>query len=318
MQRQKAGFSDAVAAWYRRWRTVIRAGAMIAVISLLSWQPGRAAIPPDSTLATIATTKTIKLGHRTDELPFSYVVDDKVVGYSVDLCLRIVDEVKTYLKLDEIHVEFVPVTTATRFPLIRNRGIDLECAATTNNAERRKIAEFSFPHFVTATRFVAKKSTGINRIGDLAGRSVSAATGTINVGQLIATNLHRKLNISVVLKKTNEEAFAQVADGKASAFVMDDILLAGLIASSPNPDDFVISEEALSRPEPYGILIPPGDLAFKEVVNTALRAIFTSGEINDIYAKWFLAPLPPQGINLNFPMPSHLKPFFTEPKAYLD
>ncbi|PWC11732.1 amino acid ABC transporter substrate-binding protein [Brenneria roseae subsp. americana] len=293
---------------------------MIAIVCLLPWQLAGAVSPPgsESTLTNIAATKTIKLGHRTDELPFSYVVNGNATGYSVDLCLRIVEGIKTYLKLNEIHIVFVPVTTATRFLLIRNGGIDLECAATTNSAERRKMAEFTFPHFVTATRFVAKTNSGINHIGDLAGRSVSAATGTINVGQLIALNHRLRLNISIMLKKTNEEAFAQVANGKASAFVMDDILLAGLIASSPSPADFVISEDALSRSEPYGILIRPGDLAFKRVVNAELRTIFTDGEIDDIYAKWFLAPVPPDGINLNFPMPPHLKSLFADPKEYLD
>ncbi|QCR10405.1 amino acid ABC transporter substrate-binding protein [Brenneria rubrifaciens] len=290
----------------------------MAVICLLPWQPAGAAIPPDSALASIAATKTIKLGHRLDELPFSYVVNGNVTGYSIDLCLRIVEGIKTYLKLDKIRVVFVPVSTATRFPLIKNKEIDLECATTTNSAERRKMAEFTLPHFVTATRFAAKKSSGIRRIGDLAGHSVSASTGTINVGQLIAMNLRMKLNISIVLKKTNGEAFALVANDKASAFVMDDILLAGRIAASPNPADFIISEDALSRPEPYGILIRPGDLAFKRVVNAQLRTIFTSGEIDKIYAKWFLSPVAPDGINLNFPMSPELKSFLSDPKEYLD
>ncbi|RLM18142.1 ABC transporter substrate-binding protein [Brenneria alni] len=275
-------------------------------------------VPMDNTLTRIAQTKTIKIGHRLDEPPFSYQVEGKIIGYSVDLCLRIVERIKKYLQQDDIQIVFVPVTTATRFALVNNRGIDIECAATTNNRERRKLVEFSYPHFVTSTRFVALKRTGIRRIEDLAGRSVSASSGTVNLEQLNAANIRMKLNISVVLKKLNQDAFDLVAQGKVSAFVMDDILLAGLVASSANPSDFVLSDDYLSRPEPYGILLPPGDLVFRRVVNEELRYIFTQGEINAIYDKWFLSPIPPDGVNLHFPMPQSLKAVLAQPKDYLD
>ncbi|MCG8708072.1 amino acid ABC transporter substrate-binding protein [Brenneria sp. 4F2] len=281
-------------------------------------QQSAAVEPMDNTLMRISQTKTIKLGHRLDEPPFSYQVDGKIIGYSVDLCLQIADGVKRYLKQDDIQIVFVPVTTATRFLLIRNHGIDLECAATTNNRERRKMAEFSYPHFVTSTRFVALKRSGIRRIEQLAGRSVSASSGTVNLEQLNAANSRMKLNISVVLKKVNKDAFDLVANGSVSAFVMDDILLAGLVASSPTPSDFVLSEDYLSQPEPYGILMPPGDLVFKKVVNEELRTLFTQGEIDAIYDKWFLSPIPPDGVNLRFPMPQTLKTFLAQPQDYLD
>ncbi|WP_211317670.1 amino acid ABC transporter substrate-binding protein [Edaphovirga cremea] len=275
-------------------------------------------MPMDSTLTNIAQTKTIKIGYRVDEPPFSYAVQGKATGYSVDLCLRVVDGIKKYLYLDELNVVFIPVTTATRFPLIRNRGIDLECAATTNNRERRELAEFSYPHFVTFTRFVALKRTGITRLADLAGRSVSASSGTINIEQLNEANMRMKLNISVVLKKVNQEAFESVANGNVSAFVMDDILLAGLVASSPNPSEFILSDDRLSLPEPYGLMMPPGQLAFKRVVNEQLETIFTQGEINAIYDKWFLSPIPPDGVNLHYPMSQSLKMILSQPKEYLE
>ncbi|MEE3652606.1 MULTISPECIES: amino acid ABC transporter substrate-binding protein [unclassified Brenneria] len=287
------------------------------ILALLS-QPAVAVAPTDSVLTKIAQTTTIRIGYRVDEPPFSYQVEGKAVGYSIDICLRIVDGIKKYLGLNEIRIVFVPVTTATRLPFIRNRGIDLECAATTNNSERRKQVEFSYPHFVASTRFVALKRSGIRRIEDLAGRSVSVSSGTINLEQLNAVNMRMKLNISVVLKKINQEAFELVANGKVSAFVTDDILLAGLVASSANPSDFVLSDDHLSRPEPYGILLPPGELAFRQVVNKELYRIFTQGEIKAIYDKWFLSPIPPDGVNLRFPMPQNLKAVLAQPKDYLD
>ncbi|MEC5345152.1 amino acid ABC transporter substrate-binding protein [Brenneria populi] len=295
-----------------------RRKAALAVVMLLLLPPPVAAVPMDDTLTRIARTKTIKIGHRLDEPPFSYQVDGQVIGYSVDLCLRVVEGIKRYLRQDKIRIVFVPVTTATRFAQIRNHGIDLECAATTNNRERRKMAAFSYPHFVASTRFVALKRSGIRRIGDLAGRSVSASSGTINLDQLNAANMRLKLNVVVVLKKTNQEAFDLVANGGVSSFVMDDILLAGLVATSPAPSDFVLSEDYLSRPEPYGILMPPGAPIFQTVVNQELRAIFTGGEIGAIYGKWFLSPIPPHGVNLRFPMPQALKALLAQPQDYLD
>ncbi|WP_191091598.1 amino acid ABC transporter substrate-binding protein [Affinibrenneria salicis] len=302
----------------RQRRAVVGWKRLILILLLPLAPSPAAAIPMDNALTRIAQNKTVRIGHRLDEPPFSYVVNGQPLGYSIDICLQVVDGIKTYLQMDDIQVVYVPVSTATRFPQIRNHGIDLECAATTNNRERRKLAEFSWPHFVTATRFVALKNSGIRRLEDLAGRSVSASSGTINLEQLNAANARLKLNISVVLKKLNQDAFDLVANGKVSAFVMDDILLAGLIASAPRPDDFIISDDRLSRPEPYGIMMPPGQLTFRQVVNARLNTLFTNGDINAIYAKWFLSPIPPEGINLRFAMPPNLQAMLAQPKDYLD
>lgn len=269
-------------------------------------------------LSKIAQTRKIFIGHRQNELPFSYVVDGKVLGYSTDICLRIVEGLKEELRIPKIDIEYVPITTATRFILVANGTIDLECAATTNNAERRKLAEFSYPHFVTATRYVSRRKDRMSTINDLAGRSVVSTTGTVNIEQLNALNRSRHLNISVILSRGHKEAFEMVEAGRASAFVMDDILLAGLVASSSKPTDFAISSETLSRPEPYGILMPPGDLAFKEAINRGLRRIFESGEIYALYDKWFTRPVPPAGQNLNLPLSPELREAFTHPREYLD
>lgn len=295
----------------------ILSGALFATLTLLATDT-MAEGKSTTALARIAATQNITIGHRQGELPFSYVVENQVVGYTTDICLKIVDEVKEHLKLDNLKITYVPVTAATRFVYIKSGRIDLECAATTNTAERRQLAEFAFPHFVTATRFVTRKSDGIKSIKDLAGRSVAATTGTINVEQLNALNRSMNLNISVLLNKEHKDAFTQVESGKASAFVMDDILLAGLVASAAIPSDFVISDESLSRPEPYGIMMPPGDLEFKAIVNNALSKIYTGGEIVQIYDKWFISPVPPAGTNMNLPMSPELRAAFASPQEYLD
>lgn len=268
------------------------------------------------TLAKIQKTGTIVIGHRAAEPPFSYMVGGVPTGYSVELCLHIVKDIARTLGMSDIKVEYVPLSSATRFVMVKSHRVDMECAATTNNAERRKLVAFSYPHFVTATRFVSLKSSNIHSIADLAGRSVAATTGTVNLEQLNSVNRQRKLNISVMLNKENSDSFALVANGKASAFVMDDILLAGQVAASTKPDDYAISEETFSLPEPYGILLPLGDDAFKAAVNKSLKAFFTGRDIHDLYTKWFERPIPPYGQNMNLPMSPELKSVFAEPKEY--
>jgi glutamate/aspartate transport system substrate-binding protein len=290
--------------------------AILASLAMVLVPAGQ--IAAADTLARIAATGKITIGHRQNELPFSYVVDGQVLGYSMDICRGVVEGIRRELKLDNLQVVYVPVTTATRFILVGNGSIDMECAATTNNAERRKLAEFSYPHFVTATRFVSKKKDAMDAVADLAGRSVVSTTGTVNIEQLNTLNRTQHLNISVILSRGHKEAFDMVEAGRVSAFVMDDILLAGLVASSSRPADFTISSEALSRPEPYGILMPPGDLIFKKLVNREMRRLFESGEIRMMYDKWFQGPVPPAGQNLNLPISHELKEAFANPQEYLD
>lgn len=281
--------------------------------------PAAMAESAGNTLKTIAETGTIRLGYREAEPPFSYKTPDgKVIGFSMDLCNRVVDSVKEQLKLDNLKVEHVLATPATRFILVKSGKIDIECAATTNNAERRKTVAFSYPHFQTATQFVSRRDDGIKTVEDLAGRSVASASGTVNIEQLNALNREKKLNIGVMPTKTNEESFELVVSGRASAFVMDGILLAAMIAETPDPNKYVLSAETLSKPEPYGLMLRRGDDEFKKLVDATLKQVFTSPEIETLYAKWFTSPIPPEGMNLNLPMSPDLKQAFADPKDYLE
>lgn len=298
-----------------RKTSLVRACALFV---LLLAAPAYHTASADSVLDKIAQTGRIAIGHREGELPFSYVAGGKVTGYTIDICLRVIDHLKQELGLPRIDVNYVPVTTASRFILVANGLIDMECGSTTNNAERRKLAEFSYPYFITATRFVSRKADRLSTIADLAGRSVVSTTGTVNVEQLNAVNRARNLNISVILRRSHQESFNMVAAGQASAFVMDDILLASLMASSSAPDEFEISREAFNPPQPYGIVMPPGDLTFKEAVNRAMYALFRSGEIETIYEKWFTKPIPPEGRNLHMPLSAELRAIFEDPQEYLD
>ncbi|XUY29369.1 amino acid ABC transporter substrate-binding protein [Agrobacterium sp. rho-8.1] len=272
----------------------------------------------EGTLDKIARTKTITIGYRSDEVPFAYRTQDgAAVGYTVELCNRIAEHVRATLNLDTINIDYVLATAATRFLLIKTGKIDLECSATTNNAERREQVAFSYPHFITATRFVAKKSSNLRDIKDLAGHTVASTTGTVNIEQLQERNRADKLNISVMLAKQNIDGFSFVENNKASAFVMDGVLLAANVAFSKAPYDYMISSETFGPPEPYGILLRKNDEPFRTSVNDALRTIFVGGEIDEIYNRWFMSPLPPDGRNFNLPMSPELKSAFGDPKEYL-
>jgi glutamate/aspartate transport system substrate-binding protein len=263
------------------------------------------------TLKKIKDTGTITLGHRESSVPFSYYDDNqKVVGYAMDLCYKIVDAVKKELKLDKLEVKLNPVTSATRIPLMANGTIDLECGSTTNNLDRLKQVSFTITHFVTANRFVSKKN--FKTVDDLKGKTVVSTSGTTNIRQITEINGQKKLGMTILTAKDHAEAFLMVETDRAVAFVMDDILLYSLVASSKAPGDYVISADALSV-EPYGIMLRRGDEPFKKVVDAAMIAIYKGGEINAIYDKWFLKPIPPKGITLNVPMGAAFKKVVATP-----
>ena len=264
-------------------------------------------------LKKIKETGAITLGHRESSVPFSYY-DDKqqVVGYAMELCHRIVDAVKSELKLAKLEVNLNPVTSATRIPLIANGTVDLECGSTTNNVEREKQVSFTITHFVTANRFVSKKAGNLKTVEDLRGKTIVSTSGTTNIKQITEINGQKGLNLNILAAKDHAEAFLMVETGRAAAFVMDDILLYSLVAGSKAPGDYVISADALSV-EPYGIMLPRGDASFKKVVDEEMISTYRSGAINAIYDKWFLKPIPPKGINLNVPMSASFKKVIASP-----
>src|ERR1700749_913917 len=266
------------------------------------------------TLKNIKETGAITLGFRDSSIPFSYLDDNqKPVGFAMDICYKIVDAVKKELKLDKLEVKLNPGTSATRIPLMANGPIDLECGSTTNNVERQKQVAFTNPHFLTASRYVFKKSSGLKSIDDLKGKTVVSTAGTTNIKQLTEANVAKSLGATIVPAKDHAEAFLMVETDRAVAFVMDDILLASLVAGSKSPSDYVISKDAFSTPEPYGIMLRKDDAPFKKVVDAATAALYTSGEGQKLYDKWFMSKIPPKDLNLNTPIAPELKAEFAKP-----
>ena len=284
---------------------VLIAGAGVLATSALAQETG--------TLKKIKDSGTIILGVRDSSIPFSYL-DDKqsYQGYSVDLCMKIVTSVQRQLGLSTLNVKLNPVTSATRIPLMANGTIDLECGSTTNNLERQKQVSFAPTTFVTANRILSKKSAHIKSLADLRGKVVVSTSGTSNLKQLTTLHADQNLGINILPAKDHAEAFLMVETGRAAAFVMDDILLASLAANSKSPADYEISKEALSV-EPYGIMLRKDDPAFKKAVDTAISNILTSGDINRIYDKWFMQPIPPKNITLNWPISDQFKAVIAKP-----
>jgi glutamate/aspartate transport system substrate-binding protein len=267
----------------------------------------------EGTLKKIKDSGSITIGHRDASVPFSYYDDkQRPVGYAMDLCHRIVDAVKSDLKMPKLEVKYQLVTSANRIPLMANGTIDLECGSTTNNLDRQKQVGFTITHFVTANRWVARKSSKISKLADLKGKTIVSTAGTTNIKQITELNGQQNLGMNIISANGHPEAFQMVETGRAVAFVMDDILLYSLVAQSRNPGDYAISADALSV-EPYGIMVRRDDAAFKKVVDAAMVQTYKSGAINEIYAKWFQKPIPPKNINLNVPMSAQFKKVVSNP-----
>ncbi|MGU3463957.1 amino acid ABC transporter substrate-binding protein [Methylobacterium sp. C33D] len=266
------------------------------------------------TLKKIHDSNRLVLGVRDTATPFSYLdQNQKVVGFAVDICLKIADAVKRELKMPGLEVGMEFVNSSSRIPLMTNGTIDLECGTTTNNAERKKQVDFTNTHFLTATRFVSRKDQHIASLDDLRGKTVSSVAGSTNILMLIKANNERKLGITVIAAKDVPEGFLMVETGRASAFVMDDVQLSVVAAQSKEPAAYVVSDETLSNPEPYGIMLRKDDPAFKAVVDRATADLYRSPEIMVLYDRWFLKPVPPRGLNYNVPLSSALRWAFAHP-----
>lgn len=279
------------------------AGALLGMA--LSAQAGR--------LEQIRERGEIALGYREASLPFSYLDDQqRPIGYSMDICLSVVEALKQKLELPALKIKRVPVTSSTRIPLVANGTIDMACGSATNNEQRQRQVAFAPTMFITYTRLAFLKDSGISDLQSLAGKTVVSTAGTSSLLWLTQANAERKLRIRIMPAKDHAEAFLAVERGRAAAFLMDDVLLAGLVANSRDPQNWVIGEETFTT-EPYAVILPRGDAEFKQAVDDAVQAMMQDGRMEKMYEKWFTQPVPPRGINLNWPMGAALKRVFAQP-----
>ncbi len=265
------------------------------------------------TLKKAKETGSFTIGYRESSIPFSYL-DDKQqpVGYAMDLCNKVVEAVKVELKMPALKVNLQPVTSGNRIPQLQAGNIDLECGSTTNSVERQKQVSFGPTYFVINVTAAVKKSSGIKQLADLGGKTISTTSGTTAVPLLKTYEKTKSADIKEIYGKDHAESFLLLSQDRTAAFVMDDILLAGQIANSSNPGDYMIIGESL-RTEPYSMMLRKDDPQFKALVDKTINGVMKSGEINTIYAKWFTSPIPPKNINLNFAPTPALKEAFANP-----
>ncbi|HCZ13748.1 MAG TPA: amino acid ABC transporter substrate-binding protein [Candidatus Accumulibacter sp.] len=298
--------------------TILRRLAIAATLATTLMSVPVMAQELTGTLKKIKDTGVITLGHRESSIPFSYY-DDKqqVIGYSQDMMLKAVDAIKAELKLAKLDVKLVPVTSENRITLVQNGSVDLECGSTTNTTERQKQVSFSYSIFVVGTRLMTKTNSGIKDFPDLAGRNVVTTAGTTSERLLRKMNEDNNMKMKIISTKDHGEAFLTLESGRAAAFVMDEVLLYGEMAKAKNAGEWAVVGTPQSY-EAYGCMLRKDDQAFKKVVDGALAKVMTSGEADKLYAKWFLQPIPPKGLNLNFALSYALKKLYKSPndKAY--
>ncbi|ANF88788.1 ABC transporter [Pseudomonas antarctica] len=270
--------------------------------------------PLDGTLSKIASAKSITLGYRDASVPFSYVGDNsgKPMGYSVELANKIVERIQQKTGVANLNVKYNLVTSQTRIPLVQNGTVDLECGSTGVTAERQKQVAFSYGFIYVKGQLLTAKDSGIQGFDDLKGKNVVTTAGTTNERFLKSYNAEHKANMFVISAKDHGEAFKMLETGRAVAFYMDDALLYGERAKAKDPHHWAVVGKEQSR-EIYSCMVRKDDPQFLAVVNETLGDLYRSGEINGIYQRWFEQPIPPKGLNLEFPMTAELKAIIAKP-----
>ena len=274
----------------------------LLAIAIAAIAAGGAQAQATDTLAKVKASGKIVMGVRESSAPLSYTLGDgKFTGYHVELCERIIKDLAPAAK-----IEYTPVTSANRIPLVQNGTVDIECGSTTNNAARQKDVAFGLTTYVTEVRTAVKANSGIKSINQLNGRSVSTTTGTTSVALLRKHERATGVDFKEVYGKDHADSFLLLESGRADAFVMDDNILAGLIAGSKSPKDYMIVGETLNV-EPIAIMMRKDDPAMKKAVDAEISKMMKSGDLDKLYAKWFMTPIPPKNTSVNLPMGEVMK-----------
>ncbi len=266
----------------------------------------------EDTLAKVKASGTITMGVRESSGVLSYTLGgEKYVGYHIAICERAIQNIEKAIG-KKLTVKYQPVTSQNRIPLVQNGTVDLECGSTTNNATRQKDVSFANTTFVEEVRIAVKASSSIKSVTDLNGKTVATTTGTTSVQTLRKNKKAQGLEFNTLFGKDHSDSFLLLESGRADAFVMDGSLLAGLIARSKNPADFKIVGEVLSV-EPIAIMMRKDDDGLRKIVNATIADMTKSGEIYELYNKWFMEPTPPTGAKVGLPMSDSLKDALKHP-----
>lgn len=279
--------------------------ALLAVVTALPARaapPAAAPVPAGPVLDRIRQTGRIVIGHRESSLPFSYLdPDKKPVGYAVELCLKLADAVRKRLEMKAIVPDYVLVTAGNRIPMVAEGKVDLECGSTTNNAERRQKVAFTIPHYITGARYMVRADSPIAELTNFEGRKLVSTKGTTPLKEVERANRERLLGIQVLEAPEHAKAMQMVLDGEADGFAMDDVLLYGLIAASPDPGRLKVVGKFLTI-EPLAIMMRKDDPEFKKICDEEMKRLILSREAYAIFDRWFSKPIPPKNLPLDLPM----------------
>ncbi len=287
--------------------------ALAAVAAAVLASTAVSAAELTGTLNKIQETGSITLGYRESSVPFSYLdADGKPVGYAFTVCQKVAEAAQKELNLPKLNIKYQAVTSANRIPLIQNGTVDIECGSTTNSLVRQREAAFSTSYFGIQVSAAVWKSSGINSMKDLNGKTVALTSGTTSVALMKKFEKENYIKVRYLMTKDFAESMQLVANKRADAFVLDDVLLAGQIANLKNPQDFKILDAALSV-EPYGAMFRKDDPQFKALVDKTVTGMIKSGELGKLYTTWFESPIPPKNVNLNFKMNNYTKELFANP-----
>ena len=267
------------------------------------------------TLERIRANGQVIVGHRESSVPFSYYdAQQNVIGYSQDYSNLIVEAIKKELNMPNLQVKLVPITSQNRIPLLQNGTYDFECGSTTNNLERQKQVTFGNTLFIVGTRLLVNKNSKINDFEDMQNKVLAVTSGTTSEKMAFQMNDEKKLNMEIISMPDHGDSFRAVESGRADAFFIDDALLAGERAKARTPGDWIIVGTPQSF-ESYGCMIRKGDEKFLKLVNDAIADAQLSGKALESYNKWFLNPIPPRGMNMNFELSDANKELFSSPNA---
>lgn len=288
--------------------TPCRTSAAAVVLALTTFNAQAAGV-----LDRVKAGGHLVLAHRDASIPFSYLdADGKPVGYAIDLCLRLAEVIRKKAGVRDLPIDYVKVTAADRIEVIAQGKADMECGSTTNNAERREKVAFTVPHFIVGARILVRANSTVTRLEDLSGKTVVSTRGTTPLKVMDQLNRQHLLNLKITEAADHQQALQMVAQGKADAFVMDDVLLFGLMASSPTPADFKVVGRYLTT-EPLAIMLPKGDVALKQLVDEEMKRLIVSRDIYPVYERWFMRSIPPGNVSLNLPVSYLLKDFWKYP-----
>ena len=291
-------------------KTFVLVAALLGIAGLAA---GASAQEPGGTLKKIKDSGRIVMGTRDSSAPLAYTLGGgRYTGYHVEMCERIIDAIRKQINAPALKIEYALVTSQNRIPLVENGTVDIECGSTTNNLARQKQVAFGLTTYMTEVRMAVKANSGLTSINQLNGRSVVTTTGTTSVQHLRKHERATGIDFKEIYAKDHADAFLLLESGRADAFVMDDNILAGNIANSRNPKDFVITGEVLSV-EPIAVMFRKDDPAFKKSVDDSIRTMMNNGELEKLYARWFQSPIPPRNSNLNMPMGVTLKGLIANP-----